>query len=288
MNQSLRPLSFDVLRRLLPPRDRDSHKGCYGHVLVLGGAPGYGGAALLAAEAAARCGAGLTSVATHPDHSAAFVVHRPELMTRGVLEPDVINVMLARASVLVAGPGLGKDAWGLQLLQTALRGAVARALPVVLDADALNLLAQGTLTQGTLQNSQWILTPHTAEAARLLQTTPDAIAADRPAAVRALQRRYAGVAVLKGPGSLVCYDQHGRQQVDTCVHGNPGMATGGMGDVLSGIIGALLAQGYPLADAARLGVCLHSKAADLEAAAHGERGMLASDLFPHLRTLLNP
>lgn len=288
MTHSPRPLSYDALRQLLPPRACDTHKGSYGHVLVLGGGAGFGGAALLAAEAAARTGAGLTSVATHPDNVAAFLARQPELMVRGVIDPDVINAMLGRASVLVAGPGLGKELWGLQLLQAALLAANANALPLVLDADALNLLSGGSLGNAMSHNSKWILTPHPGEASRLLQRPLAAIEADREGAVRALQQRYGGVAVLKGPGTLVCYDQQGRQQVDTCVHGNPGMASGGMGDVLSGIIGGLLAQGYSASNAARLGVCLHSKAADLEAAAHGERGMLASDLFTHLRTLLNP
>lgn len=288
MDKFLRPLSYDTLRQLLPPREGSSHKGSYGHVLVLGGAPGTGGAALLAAEASARTGAGLTSVATHPDHALALLARRPELIVRGVTDPDVINVMMVRASVLVAGPGLGLENWGRQVLHTAVLAANARGLPMVLDADALNLMSEAPPAPGTTHESKWILTPHSGEAARLLQHSRATIEADRVAAVRALQSRYGGIAVLKGPGTLVCYNQQGRQQVDTCVHGNPGMATGGMGDVLSGIIGALLAQGLSLADAARLGVCLHSKAADMDAQAHGERGMLASDLFPHLRTLLNP
>jgi hydroxyethylthiazole kinase-like uncharacterized protein yjeF len=288
MNNSLRPLSYDTLRQLLPPRASNSHKGDYGHVLVLGGAPGTGGAALLAAEASARTGAGLTSVATHPDHAHALLAHRPELMVRGITDPDVINVMMARASVMVAGPGLGLENWGRQLLHTALLAANAQGLPLVLDADALNILSEEGPASSPLPNSKWILTPHSGEASRLLQQSRTTIEADRVAAVRALQNRYGGVAILKGPGTLICYDQQGRQQVDTCVHGNPGMATGGMGDVLSGIIGGLLAQGLSVADAARLGVCLHSCAADMEAEAHGERGILASDLFPHLRTLLNP
>lgn len=288
MHNSLRPLNYDTLRHLLPPRARDSHKGSYGHVLVLGGFSGFGGAALLAAEACARTGAGLTSVATHPSHIAGFLARRPELMVLGVNNPDVINAILERAKVLVAGPGLGQEQWGLQHLQAALLAANVRGLPVVLDADALNLMSQGRLAPDTIQNSKWILTPHAAEAARLLKQPLATIEADREAAVRTLQDRFGGVAVLKGPGTLICYVKQGRQQVDTCIHGNPGMASGGMGDVLTGIIGALLAQGLSLSDAARLGVCIHSKAADLEAAAGGERGMLASDLFSHLRFLLNP
>jgi hydroxyethylthiazole kinase-like uncharacterized protein yjeF len=288
MSPAIRPLYYDTLRQLLVPRAADSHKGRFGHVLVAGGGAGFGGAVLLAGQAAARCGAGLTTVVTHPAHVAAGIAQRPELMVCGTDHPDVINAAGGRATVLVAGPGLGQDDWARHLLGTVLHLAARRELPLVLDADGLNLLAAGAMLESSSQYSKWILTPHPGEAARLLQCSATDIQADRDAAVRKLQSRFGGVAILKGAGTLVCYDQHGRQQVETCMHGNPGMATGGMGDILSGIIGGLLAQGLSLEDAARLGVCLHSKAADLEAEAHGERGLLASDLLPWLRTLLNP
>jgi ADP-dependent NAD(P)H-hydrate dehydratase / NAD(P)H-hydrate epimerase len=288
MHTLVRPLTYDSLAYLLAARLGDSHKGNYGHALILGGEPGKGGAALMAAEAAARSGCGLVSVATHSGHAATFLSRRPELMVRGVDNNDVINVMMAQASVLVAGPGLGRGAWSLQLLQAALQQAMNLDLPVVLDADALNLLSEGQLSQYLDHRSKWILTPHAGEAARLLNTNSEEIQTNREASIRQLQQSFGGVVVLKGPGSLVCFEHLGRQQVETCSHGNPGMASGGMGDVLSGIIGALLGQGLGLADSARLGVCLHSKAADLCAEAEGERGMLACDLFPYLRTLLNP
>lgn len=288
MSTSVRPLSYDNLLHLLAPRERVSHKGSYGHTLVVGGAPGKGGAALMAAESAARTGSGLTSVATHPDHAASFISRCPELMVRGIDNFDVINAMMAKASTLIAGPGLGKSGWSIQLLQAAMLAAGRLQLPVVLDADGLNLLSQGQLSLHSGQTSQWILTPHPGEASRLLMCSVDTIQADREAAVKALQQRFGGVAVLKGAGTLICYSQQGRQQVETCIHGNPGMATGGMGDVLSGIIGGLLAQGFSAQDSTRLGVCLHSKAADMSAEAHGERGLLACDLYPYLRTLLNP
>jgi len=288
MHSTVRPLSYDSLSHLLAPRERDSHKGNYGHALIVGGEPGKGGAALLAAEAAARSGCGLVSVATHPAHAAAFLSRRPELMVRAIDKIDVINVLMVHATVLIAGPGLGREAWSLQLLQAAMQQAMNQDLPVVLDADALNLLSEGHLTLFMDHRSKWILTPHAAEAARLLQTPIEEIQGNREATVRKLQHQFGGVAVLKGPGTLVCFEHQGRQQVETCSHGNPGMASGGMGDVLSGIIGALLGQGFGLKDSARLGVSLHSKAADFCAAAEGERGMLACDLFPYLRTLLNP
>lgn len=282
-----RPISLEALLPLLPARVAESHKRDFGHVLVVGGDSGKGGAALLAAEAALRVGAGLVSVATHASHAAAFLARRPELMVTPANDAGVINVLMAQASVLVAGPGLGRGIWGEELLRHALGEAQKSSLPVVLDADALNLLAEGRLDDCRSGSDMWVLTPHAGEAARLLQSDPAQIQAQRDSAVRELAQ-LAGAAVLKGHGSLVAYRRDARLQVERCQHGNAGMASAGMGDVLSGVIGGLLAQRLALADATRLGVCLHSQAADLCAEDGGMRGMLASDLFPWLRRLLNP
>lgn len=282
-------LAWDTLKLQLGARARNSHKGDFGHVLVLGGDHGTGGAVLMAAEASARCGAGLSSVATRPEHVGACLQRRPELMVRGLTEPADLAPLLQRATVLVLGPGLGQSPWSLHCLELALRQATDRQLPVVLDADGLNWLARESTLAGFSGHCPWILTPHAGEAARLLGNSRTAINADRHAAVRALQDRYGGVALLKGAGSLLCYREGSRQQLAQCPYGNPGMASGGMGDVLSGILGGLLAQGFTLADSARLGVCAHALAADTAVAqGGGERGLLATDLLPHLRTLLNP
>jgi NAD(P)H-hydrate epimerase len=151
--------------------------------------------------------------------------------------------------------------------------------PMVIDADALNLLAQDPVS-----SANWILTPHPGEAARLLNCNTADVQSDRFAAAQTLQQRYGGVVVLKGSGTIIA-DNEGH--IAVCDAGNPGMATGGMGDILTGIIAGFLAQGLSLGDAARLGVCLHATAAD-EAAIEGERGLLASDLMPCLRRLVNP
>jgi NAD(P)H-hydrate epimerase len=279
------PVNWETLRPLLAPRDKGSHKGDYGHVLIVGGDEGYGGAALLAGEAAARCGAGLTSVATHPVHAAALLARRPELMVKGIADPAALEPQLARATVLVLGPGLGQSPWSVACFWQAMQVAQQRQLAIVLDADGLNLLSQRYAAQSRYE--KWLLTPHPGEAARLLDTTAERVNDDRDAAARQLQARFGGAVILKGPGSLACFDYQGRQKVECCQHGNPGMASGGMGDVLSGVAGAMLAQGFELHAATRLAMCLHSKAADM-AAADGERGLLASDLFPFLRRLLNP
>jgi len=274
MTLSATPLTDDMLRAWLPPRPRASHKGDYGHVLVVGGDHGMAGAVRLAGEAAARVGSGLVSVATRLDHAAVIAAARPELMCHGVECARDLCVLLQRASVVAIGPGLGQSAWARELLAALLQ----THSPLVVDADALNLLAQEPT-----RRDHWILTPHPGEAARLLDMTTGQIQADRLYAVQALQQRYGGVCVLKGAGSLVCASG----SIAICEAGNPGMASGGMGDVLTGIIAGLLAQGLSLVDAACAGVYIHAKAGD-RAAQEGERGLLASDLMPHLRQLVNP
>lgn len=272
---AVRLMTRPTLGALLAPRAADAHKGDFGHVLVVGGAPGMGGAARLAAEAAARCGAGLVSVATHAAHAAMLNAARPELMVHAVTGRSQLAAMLARASVVAIGPGLGQEAWSRQLFEQVLDSG----LPLVVDADALNLLARDPL-----KRNDWVLTPHPGEAARLLATSSASVQQDRFAAAGELQSRYGGVVVLKGPGTLVAGE---RPPQRLCGLGNPGMASGGMGDVLTGVIAALRAQGLAGFDAAAGGVCLHAQAADLAAAEHGERGLLATDLFTPIRHLLN-
>ncbi len=273
---SSRRLDLDDLNRLLPRRARDAHKGHFGHLLVIGGDHGFGGAALMAAEAAGRLGAGLVSCATRAEHLPAFLARRPELMAHAVRSGQELAPLLARATAIVIGPGLGQSGWSEQLLAAVL----ASDLPLVVDADALNLLARLPL----VRRDNWLLTPHPGEAARLLGSDTAAIGRDRVATARALQQRFGGAVILKGSGSLVV-DGDG---VSICPYGNPGMASGGMGDVLSGVLGGLLTQHLSVDDAARLGVCLHGRAADLAAAQQGERGLLATDLIPYLHRLANP
>jgi NAD(P)H-hydrate epimerase len=258
----------------LPGRARTAHKGNFGHVLVVGGGAGMPGAVRLCGEAALRAGAGLVSIATHPQHAAIVAASRPELMPHAIHETSDLEPLLERADVVALGPGLGRSDWA---------GAIAKRLqqdqrPAVWDADALNWLAD---TDGTREDR--VITPHPGEAARLLGVETRVIQADRRKAVLELQSVYGGVAVLKGAGSLIA----GSSGVPwLCTAGNPGMAAAGMGDVLTGIVAAMIAQGLGLDDAARIGVQVHAQAGDL-AAADGERGMLASDLFATLRSVVN-
>ena len=268
-------LDADAIAASLPPRAPNAHKGNFGHVLAIGGDLGFGGAIRLAGEAALRVGAGLVSVATRAEHVGALNAARPELMSSGVGGPQELEALLQRASVIALGPGLGQRAWGHALWRTAIAGGK----PIVLDADGLNLLARDPLSLPA--NS--VLTPHPGEAARLLECDTQRIAADRFAAVREIARRHQCVCVLKGAGTLVA-SPHG--EVAVCPWGNPGMASGGMGDVLTGVIAGLLAQGLDSHDAACVGVALHAQAGDV-AAREGESGLLASDLFGPLRALRN-
>lgn len=277
MSQSdFRTLSLETCLQSLPPRVRDAHKGDFGHVLIVGGDYGMGGACRLAGEAALRSGAGLVSIATRPEHAFMITGGCSELMCHGVQKPSDLEPLLARASVVAVGSGLGQHPWGAALWAHIL----ASDLPLVVDADALNLLAKNPTTR-----ENWILTPHPGEAARLLQTKPADIAIDRMNAIEALQKRFGGIIVLKGAGTLV---MSAMNTPDLCEQGNPGMATAGMGDVLTGVIVALVAQGMSLLDAARLGVVAHATAGD-EAVewGGGERGIIASDLFEGIRTCLN-
>lgn len=265
---------YGLARYALPPRARTAHKGSCGRVLVLGGGLGMPGAIRLAAEAALRAGAGLVRVASRAEHQLLVLTGRPELMwsASGTSSTDYA-ASAAWASVRVLGPGLGQDEWARTLwaAQLALPG------PLVLDADGLNLLAEAPVYR-----EEWILTPHPGEAARLLACTVAEVEQDRLFAVRRLQQRYGGVVLLKGAGTLVCDGK----TIWLCQEGNPGMASGGMGDLLSGIIAALWGQGLSPATAAWAGACVHGEAADI-AARDGERGMLASDLLPFIRRLVN-
>ncbi|EIK51842.1 YjeF-like protein [Stutzerimonas stutzeri TS44] len=257
----------------IAPRAPTAHKGSFGQVLVIGGDLGTGGAALLSAEAALRGGAGMVSLATRPEHVTASLVRRPEIMCSGVESTYSLTTLVERADVLVVGPGLGQAPWGRSLLSL----AAQCGLPQLWDADALNLLAAG----GVQLPTGCVITPHPGEAARLLQCTVAEVQVDRPAAARELARRYACVALLKGAGTLIAAPD-GRLAL--CDRGHPAMASAGLGDVLAGVIGALLAQDLAPFDAACLGAWLHAAAG--ERLGEQGRGLAAADLLPVIRQLL--
>ncbi|MCU1763735.1 NAD(P)H-hydrate dehydratase [Pseudomonas sp. 14P_8.1_Bac3] len=269
---SARRLSPGNLPRL-PARAPTAHKGQFGHVLLIGGDRGFGGAILLSAQSALRSGAGMVSVATRSEHVPAALARLPEAMVLGTSSANQLMGLLQKVSVLVVGPGLGQASWGRSLLSAAANAP----LPQVWDADALNTLAEGHLRLP----EACVITPHPGEAARLLGISTAAVQADRPAAAHALSKKYTAVVILKGAGSLIA-SPDGRLAV--CHQGHPAMATAGLGDVLAGLVGALLAQGMTAFDAACLAVWLHANAG-AEQGKSG-RGLAASDLIPAIRQLL--
>jgi NAD(P)H-hydrate epimerase len=260
-------------------RDANAYKHALGHVVVVGGDHAMGGAPLMAAEAALRSGAGMVSIVTRPAHRPAILARRPEVMVVDGEDAAASRAVLDKARVLVVGPGLGDDDWGRSLLEASL----ARAVPTVLDADGLNRFAEmGLAAAGPL-----MVTPHVAEAARLLSRDVTAVQQDRPGAVRALAERVGGVAVLKGAGTLIGAWREGQAELlGVCGGGNPGMASAGMGDVLSGVLGGLLGQGLAPEHAALAGACLHAAAGDAAARELGQRSLLAMDVVDALVEIL--
>ena len=270
-----RRIDDELLAGVLKPRARAAHKGDFGHVVIVGGGEGMPGAVRLAGEAALRAGAGRVSIATHPSHAAILVASRPELMSHAVASAADLEPLLEKADVLAFGPGLGQSAWAHEMFTR----VAAETKPAVWDADALNLLA---VSSGAANNR--VITPHPGEAATLLGMSAKDVQAARPAALAALVEKYGGTAVLKGAGSLI---SSSRSVPMLCTSGNPGMASPGMGDVLTGIVAALLGQGLDPEQAAAAGVEIHARAGD-RAATAGERGLIASDLMLELRAVLNP
>jgi len=265
-------LSGDALEQFLPARARSIHKGALGHVLICGGDYNMPGAVVLAARSALMTGSGLVSVATRREHSISLAGSLPEAMWADGEDGDVLDTLAARADVVALGPGLGTSDWSREVWRRLLK----HDLPVVLDADGLNLLAEHGF-----ERRDWILTPHPGEAARLLESCTVDVQRDRFAAVRELAKRFDAVVVLKGAGTLVANPDG---QVRVCAFGNPAMATAGMGDALTGIVSSLAGQGVDLFDAACAGVVLHARAGD--AAGENRRAILAGELIDALPRVL--
>ncbi len=276
-------LDLDILLRALPMRQRNAHKGSCGHTMIIGGDIAYGGAVILAAMASTRMGSGLTTVLTQEAHRSALLTSIPEAMVFCSQSMQDIEQILTKANVIIIGPGLGKSAWSEKLLLAAINSGK----PLVIDADALNILSNQFLSASEFELfklNNHVFTPHPGEAARMLQLSSEEVQFDRLNTVKALQNKWGGSILLKGSGSLICSKDN---KLTLCPYGNPGMASGGMGDVLSGLVGGLIAQGLQQDYALQLAVCLHAKAADIASKQCGERGLLASDLIPIARRLLN-
>jgi len=275
----LQALSFSDMSGWLKPRPRDANKGSFGHVLVVGGDYGMPGAVRLAGEAALRVGAGLVTVVTRPEHVTAVVSGRPELLCYGLQSPqdEAFKTCLARATIVVLGPGLGQSYWSESFFDAICQQST---IPLLIDADGLNWLAKKQLNW--TPRTHCIFTPHPGEAARLLNITISDIQVDRIQATRMLQMRFGGVFVLKGADTLCANGE----AIRVCHAGNPAMASAGMGDVLSGVITGLMTQGLTAWQATQMGVLLHATAGDVMLKKQGGPGLLAHDLLPAIHTLL--
>lgn len=275
----LNPCAFLLDNSSLPlplsQRKKNSHKGNFGSVLIIGGGPGMPGAVSLAAKAALRTGAGSVTIATWPEHAHNVLPLVPEAMIWGIKTAKDLQPLLTKATVCVIGPGLGESDWA----KTVFLAAINSQLPMIIDASALRLLAAHPQI-----DDNWVLTPHPGEASSLLSCSGAEVQKDRYQSAAAIQHQYGGVVVLKGAGTVI---QTAEKTTFICPKGNPGMATAGMGDVLSGIIASLCAQGFSLSDSAKLGVWVHAIAGDKVAQTGGEIGLLASDLLDILPTILN-
>ncbi len=267
-------LDREALSGLLKPRLRNSHKGNFGHLLAVGGIAGMSGAVRMCGEAALRSGAGRVTLATDPVHAGVINLSRPELMVRAVSGKDDLLPLLDGEFILAAGPGLGATGWSEVLLNACLEAPA----PLVVDADGLNLLAG----YGDIRRDDWILTPHPAEAARLLGCGVADIQRNRVAAAQNIARRYGASVVLKGCGTVVAAPSGA---YGICPLGNPGMATAGSGDVLTGVIAAMLCQGLSCFDAAKAGVIAHAWAGDLAATELGQLALIAGDITAQLNSV---
>jgi ADP-dependent NAD(P)H-hydrate dehydratase / NAD(P)H-hydrate epimerase len=274
-------LSTNTMKHWIAPRSKVANKGEFGHVLIIGGDYGMPGAVSIAGMGAAFMGAGLITVITRPEHITAVLSNRPELLCYGLKssQTQLLKHLLAKASMIILGPGLGESNWSRWLFKTTLQYIRTHQTPCLIDADGLNWISK---TNWVSQPS-CIFTPHPGEAARLLACSVETIQSNRTDAIKKLQKKLGGVIVLKGAESLVYTAE---EAVHICHAGNPGMASGGMGDLLSGIIAGLITQGLTPWQAAQMGVLLHAQAGDAALEKLGGPGLLASDLLPELKPLL--
>ncbi|MCS5707545.1 bifunctional ADP-dependent NAD(P)H-hydrate dehydratase/NAD(P)H-hydrate epimerase [Candidatus Berkiella cookevillensis] len=267
---------YETIQEKLPLKKLTQHKGQNGHVLVIGGGEiHYSGAACLCAEAAYRSGAGLVSVVVSPEALPLMARAAPELMIYPLVKFSELETLIEKADVIVIGPGLGQNKWSKRVFSLV---KTVHHKPLIVDADALNLLACDPM-----HNPHWILTPHPGEASRLLNHSITDVQSERSSAIEALQQKLGGVIVLKGAGTLI---KSADRPPFLYSEALPVLATAGTGDVLAGIIAGLRAQGLSSLEASQCGVAVHGQAAKQEQVL-GDRGMMASDLFLHIRSLLS-
>ena len=278
----MNPLTIEtkkLLRKLL--RNSESHKGDFGHVLVVAGNIGFGGAALLSSKAAIKIGAGLVSLATRSEHLQAALSFAPEVMTKPVDSGQSLENYLDFPTVICLGPGLGRDYWSEQMIYKSLENTHKNKTPILIDADGLNLLPE--FSKKLPLPKKIVLTPHLGEAARLLNTSVEKVKKNRVSAAKRISNKYNSVVVLKSHETLICKED----KIYICDKGNPGMATAGMGDVLSGMISGLIAQKLSLFEAACLGVDLHARAGDIYSEKNNQQSLLPTDIIDLFARVIN-
>ena len=268
-----------LLRKLL--RNSESHKGDFGHVLVVAGNIGFGGAALLSSKAAIKIGAGLVSLATRSEHLQAALSFAPEVMTKPVDSGQSLENYLDFPTVICLGPGLGRDYWSEQMIYKSLENSHKNKTPILIDADGLNLLPE--FSKKLPLPKKIVLTPHLGEAARLLNTSVEKVKKNKVSAAKRISNKYNSVVVLKSHETLICKED----KIYICDKGNPGMATAGMGDVLSGMISGLIAQKLSLFEAACLGVDLHARAGDIYSEKNNQQSLLPTDIIDLFARVIN-
>ena len=281
----LQSFTFQELKNLLPNRAKDSHKGNFGKVLICAGSPGMGGAGILASEASLFCGSGLVTLITDTSNVSSSLLRNPEVMTMGVdmVEGVNIDLKIKDHSVILYGPGIANTAFAKTILDKILKSA--NNSKIILDAGALHIAASSkSLIKKS--NKTILMTPHPGEAAILLNISIEEVQRDRLSAAKQIADTYgASIVILKGLGTVVFDSKNNKSFINSC--GGPELATGGTGDVLAGVLTALLAQGLDIRNASIIAVAVHSEAGLKFKEEIGEIGLNASSLIPIIRQLIN-
>ena len=286
MTKKITPLikefSFKDIKGIIPKRKNSAHKGDHGKLLVIAGDEGLGGAGIMSSESALKTGTGLVKLLTRKSYISASLARNPEVMVSGADNAQDLEENLSWPNAIVAGPGMFENFWSEQILFKLLVKITEKKIPTLLDAGALRLITNKAFSKMKLHD-QMVLTPHPGEAADMLKVSTQEIQKNRIESAKKLQKKYNCIIVLKGQGTIICY----KKEMYLCSSGGPELAVGGTGDILSGVIGSLIAQGLTPLDAAITGVGLHAKAGENFANEVGKIGLAASELIPQIRKLLN-
>ena len=282
VSPTLKELSFEDIKRNIPKRRESSHKGDHGKLLIIAGDEGFGGAGIMSSESGLKTGAGLVKLLTRKSHVSASLARNPEVMVSGADNAQDLEANLDWPDAVVAGPGMFKNYWSEQILYKLLVHVADKNIPTLLDAGALRLLSHKAFSKIKL-HSEMVLTPHPGEAAEMLNIPVNEIQKNRIKSVKALQKKYGCIIVLKGNGTIVC----NKNDAYLCSSGGPELAVAGSGDILSGVIGSLMAQGLSPFDAAKTGVEIHALAGAEFVKDVGRIGLAAGELISYIRKFLN-